>query len=200
MVIDCEVFAAGSHRILGLCHPELIPSGLVVLGHRLDQMSLLLLDLVPLLRTVRSRIKGRIKVLGNSSQECLLLLLLMIWLVLSGWGTSTMLVSLLELGVRLARVLAEDGHGHRVVHLRQVIVYACILFDCGVEFLVDLGHVEEHLAVDVLGARNLVMVQFRSFKHVVNLVEQWVLHAVELGDDLEHLLVDVFRNLLHFLK
>lgn len=63
VILVIEIFTTRPHGILGFCHSELISSSLIVLGHRFDQMSLLLFDLVPLLRTIRCLIKSRIKVL-----------------------------------------------------------------------------------------------------------------------------------------
>ena len=93
-----------------------------------------------------------------------------------------------------------DRHGHWVLHLRHVVVNARSLFNASFIVLVDLAHIKKHLSVDVLRALDLMVVQFRDFEDVIDLVQQWCLNIIKLLHDLEHFFVDIFRYLLYFFK
>ena len=77
----------------------------------------------------------------------------------------------LQLRVGVARSLGIDGHSHWVLHLRHIVVYACIFLNKIFVILVDLVHVEKHFSIDVLSAGDLVVVELRSLQDVVDLVD-----------------------------
>jgi len=83
--------------------------------------------------------------------------------------------------------------GHRVVF------YARILLKNGFVLVVQPTHIDEHLSVDVLRTRDLVVVQLRHFEYVIHFIHQWRLDVVEISDYLDHLRVDIVGNALDFL-
>ena len=95
----------------------------------------------------------------------------------------------LKLGVRLH---LSRKNAHRPV--------ACILLNTGLIVLVNPPYISQHLSVDVLSARDLLMVQPRHCEYIVYLVYQWCLNLVEISHYSGHLLIDIFGDGLDFFE
>lgn len=73
------------------------------------------------------------------------------------------------------------------MHLRDRIVQACILLDTSLVVKVDLAHIDEHLSVDALRSRDLLVVELGDFEDVVDSVHEGCPDTFQVGKHLDYL-------------